>query len=325
MKRISITCLLLSIFLAASAATPVNDRWQQCILQAISEFPDSGGYYTGGRPNADFPVTAWRALNEAYDMQPADSRPQFHPTKATPSFCSIATYAALIRALLLYDDQNKIPRQAWINMKPYVGIVDLLNPNGLSQDDGVGFWGRCNANGPAIAVLVHELKAGTSFTAFRGAKNPKNRESSSESYAADSIWASNPIWDVPIPGDILKIFWDRNASRGSDSGAIIGYDGIKGHDQEAGHSVIFLGYDPDGSLRYWSSNGPTATPRTAGYGIGHAPRTTIQRIVITRILRPEQFARVEKMPPTQTNRYLFDLNGRKHSTTAELKKMCGIK
>lgn len=307
------------------AGEPVNEQWQQCMLQAVSQFPTGGGYYTGSKPNSDFPITAWRALNEAYAMEPADPRPNFNAAKAQPSFCSIATYSALIKALLMWDTKGKIPRQAWINMKPYVGIVDRLNTDGLAQDDGMGFWGRCNANGPAIGTLVHELKAGISYTGYRGALSEQNKETPAERYMTDAEWESDPVWSHALPGDIMKIFWNRNDSRHRDGGAIIGYDGIKSHDQEAGHSVIFLGYDPDGSVRYWSSNGPSKTPKCDGYGIGHCKRNDVQRVVITRILKPQNFDRVKKMPPTHINKYLYDLNGKRHSTTAELKKQCGIR
>ena len=166
MKRTALTFLAVLVLTSAAwAGDKVNEKWQQAVLTAISTFPEHGGYYTGGRPNDLFAKTTWRGLHDAYQMTASDERPQFDPWQAQPSFCSSATYSVLIKALLIWDTRHRIKREAWINMKPRVGIADEFNPEGLGQDDGVGFWGRANANGPGLGVLVHELKAGYSFTA----------------------------------------------------------------------------------------------------------------------------------------------------------------
>ena len=299
----------------------VNEQWQQCILAAIDSFPQNGGYYTGGRPNELFKKTAWKGLHQAYQMTLADLRPVFRQELAQPSFCSSATYAVLIKALLLWDKNRQISREAWLVMKPFVGIVDNLNPKGYFQSDGEGFWGRMNGNGPAIAVLVHEIKAGVNFTAFRGAKTNACKETPTEQYLSDDEWRNHPVWSQAVPGDFMKIFWNRD----DDSGAIIGDNGVKGDLQEHGHSVIFLGIDDEGYVTYWSSNGPGEHPEKMGYGIGRCDKTRIQRVVFSRILNPEKFDNVKKMTPMDVNKYIYDLNGKKHSTTKELKKQTGIK
>ena len=143
---------------SASTDIKVNKEWQQCVLAAIDSFPQNGGYYTGARPNDTFKKTAWKGLHQAYQMTLADPRPNFRQELAQPSFCSSATYAALIKALLLWDTKGVISRQAWLFMKPFVGIVDNMNEKGFYQSDGQGFWGMMNGNGPAVAVLFHQLK-----------------------------------------------------------------------------------------------------------------------------------------------------------------------
>ncbi|MBQ2236094.1 MAG: hypothetical protein II428_05155, partial [Muribaculaceae bacterium] len=170
-----LSCLAVAA-LAAWPGEPVNRKWQRAMLAAIDAFPQGGGYYTGGRPNDLFPRTTMQGLQAAFAMTLRDERPQFDPQLATPSFCSSATYAVLIKALLLWDTRGVISQQAWRNMKPRVGIVDELNPTGLFQDDGMGMWGRANANGPGLGVMVRELRAGYSFTAFRGALNDSVKE-----------------------------------------------------------------------------------------------------------------------------------------------------
>ena len=307
------------------AKEKVNVQWQKTILAAIDSFPQHGGYYTGSQPTATFATTAWQGLDNAFQMHPGDKKPHFDPVLAQPSFCSSATFSVIVKALIMWDSKGAISRQAWINMKPCVGIVGPLNPQGLSQADGQGFWGRANANGPSLGCLVHELGAGFSMTAYRGAKSTKNKETPDEPYMTDEQWLNNPIWSHMVPGDIVKIYWNRNDDRGSDRGAIIGDNGVKGDDQEAGHSVVFTGFDHEGNLTYWSSNGPGREPAKMGYSTAQCNKLKIQRIVVTRILHPERFDRVKHMAPTSIDQYLFDLNGKKHSSTAELKRHCGIK
>lgn len=202
MKR---TLLMLLAVLCMSgsiiAGDKVNERWQQAVLAAIDSFPEYGGYYTGSRPNALFAKTTWRGLHDAYQMRVNDERPRFDPWQAQPSFCSSATYSVLIKALLIWDTGHKIKHEAWVNMKPRVGIADEFNPEGLGQDDGVGFWGRANANGPGLGVLVHELKAGYSFTVYRGAKSERNKETPDERYLTDDEWCALDVWDRAVPGD----------------------------------------------------------------------------------------------------------------------------
>ena len=323
-KKLLLLCFALFPLIHSIASDVVNWEWQRTVIAAIDSFPPRGGYYTGGRPNEVFSKTTWRGLHEAFRMSADDKCPQFDPHLAQPSFCSSATYGLLVKALLMWDKGHKISTQAWRNMKPYLGIKDELNPEGFGQDDGVGFWGRANANGPGLAVLVHELDAGYNFTAFRGAKNDSVKETSDEHYLTDDEWRSHPIWREAVRGDLMKIFWNRNESRGHDGGAIIGDDGVKGHLQEAGHSVIFLGMTTDGRVAYWSSNGPGDNPEYMGYSVATCDPTAIQRVVFTRITHPERFDNVRNMAPTDVNQYLFDLNGHRHSTTAELLRAIGV-
>lgn len=324
MKRIILLILSICTLAHLSAGDKYSEKWQNAILEAIKTFPERGGYYTGGRPNDMFSKTTMRGLHDAYKMGKSDNRPEFDPMEARPSFCSSATYAVLIKALLLWDTDGVIKREAWVNMKPYVGIVDELNPEGIGQDDGVGFWGRANANGPGLGVLVAELGVGYNFTAYRGAKTQRNKETLTEKYMTDAEWCSQDVWQLAKPGDVMKIFWNRNDSRGKDCGAIIGCNDDRTADQEAGHSVIFMGCEGD-TVTYWSSNGPGKNPEALGYSIGRCHKTAIQRVVFSRITRPEKFNNATRITPKSVNQYLYDLNGRKHSTTVELKKQLKIK
>lgn len=331
MKRIFIT---LAVVVMAGAMigvaakdyrSEVNDMWQHTVVAAVDSFPQKGGYYTGRKVTADFPKSAWRGLNESFQMQPSDMKPHIDTERAVPSFCSMATYVALLKALTIWDVNYKICREAWFNLKPYCGVVDMMNPKGYNQEDGEGCWGRANANAAGIAVMVNELKAGFSFAAYRGAKNPKNKETPKERYMSDDEWRADDVWQYAQKGDFMKIFWNRNETSDSDSGAIIGVNGNKDDDQEHGHSVIFMGYNEKGEVLYWSSNGPGKNPKNLGYGIAHCDKTRIQRVVFTRITKPENFNNAKTMVPNKMNKWLNEIAGEKHGTTKELYKSCGIK
>ena len=57
------------------SADTLNAEWQSTILAAIDSFPERGGYYTGGKPNALFANTTWQGLHAAYQMGINDRKP----------------------------------------------------------------------------------------------------------------------------------------------------------------------------------------------------------------------------------------------------------
>ena len=92
------------------------------------------------------------------------------PTFAKPSFCSSATYLVFVSAL------TELCHGGQIQLRP--GVAEKLLVSG--QPDGVGVWGRWNANGPGTARLFAELHLGHNFSSIEEAQ----------------------------PGDFLKIFWN---------------------------------------------------------------------------------------------------------------------
>jgi hypothetical protein len=92
-----------------------------------------------------------------------------HPSVATPSFCSEATYLVFLKTILSLQEQKKF------FLSP--SLLAALMPQ--NQSDGQGFWGCWNANGPGVARLFYALDLGSSFTNIQTAE----------------------------PGDFLKIFW----------------------------------------------------------------------------------------------------------------------
>jgi hypothetical protein len=71
---------------------------------------------------------------------------------------------------------EELDRRGQIHFEP--GVAEKLLVSG--QHDGVGVWGRWNANGPGTARLFEELHLGHNFTSIEQAQ----------------------------PGDFLKIFWN---------------------------------------------------------------------------------------------------------------------
>ena len=302
----------------------VDADWQRAVTAAIDSFPEGGGYYMGRNANAQFRRTAWRAMNEAFGMQPTDSQPRLDVAAATPSFDAMAVYMALLKAIQVWDagnGQQDVPKLSWFSMKPFCGVTDVINNQGYTQTDGEGLWGMAKANGPGIAVIVKELGAGFSFMGYRGAKTKEYREDKKEHYMTDEEWITDPAWAYARKGDFMKIFPNRD---GSDCGAIIGDNGKPGEEQECSINAIFMGYDDDGNVMYWSSNNNETDPAKGGYGVKVCRRTDIQRVVFTRITEPEKFADAKKWRASKVHKWLKELGGKRHGTGKELKKQCGI-
>ncbi|HRQ87915.1 MAG TPA: hypothetical protein PLA50_03910 [Bacteroidia bacterium] len=148
-----------------SAAVPVATLADvnSVILRTIGEFPQGGGYNASRK--------ALDALKGSVAYNAEANRVELRPKDAVPSFCSGATYLALVLAIRDLEEGKRIAMtpDAW---KAYQEI---------GQADGAGIWGRWNANGPGTAKLFAELNCGTNFTSFERA----------------------------MPGDFMKIWWTR--------------------------------------------------------------------------------------------------------------------
>ncbi len=120
-----------------TAAEPAN--FNSKVLAAVRSMP-SGGKYDGSDATKNL-------LHDACVL--TDGRIQVHANKATPSFCSGATYLVLLKAL----DQG----------------TQALLPE-IDQQDGHGIFGRWNSNGPGAAKLVTDLDAGKNFTSWENAQ-----------------------------------------------------------------------------------------------------------------------------------------------------------
>jgi hypothetical protein len=151
--------LILTIVMSAPLLPASSADFNGLVLEQIRKMPDGGGYATTREAHA--------ALNSA--IQPGPDSVAIQPSKAQPSYCSGATYLVFLKTLQAAEKNGMIP--------PLGSIWFALEPK--ASPDGVGIWGRWNANGPGASRLFHELSLGRNFTDYADAK----------------------------AGDFMKIFW----------------------------------------------------------------------------------------------------------------------
>lgn len=272
--------------------------WQQCVRRALGRFPTGGGYHTGRDIPPGFQQTAWTGLDRAVRVRATGAC--VDPRFATPSFCSSATYLLLLKSLELYERTCGItpPRQEWEYLKPYT----VKNRSYPIQTDGVGAWGRANANGPGVAELVHELKIGTNL--YIGTASEY-----------ENPWDRNEIFASVRRFDFMKIFWNDE----------IGKD-------ERGHMVLVLGRSRRcdrfgrraGTIRYWSSNG-SQTDINGGYGIRCVCEDKIHRAVVTRVNRPWNLWNTDVMGPTDVCAPLAEIAADRSMAPDEMRRLVDAK
>lgn len=167
------------------------------ILEAMKKVPSGGGYSVGRR--------AFDHLTAAVALK--DGRLAVEPRKARPSFCSGATYQVFLLAF-----------QAW-NKKHHVELSPALlrQLQVTGQPDGVGVWGRWNANGPGTGRLFRELEIGVNFQDEELAR----------------------------PGDFLKLWWNEHVGQKESGHSVIFVRWALAPDGKTRTGV-----------RFWSSNLP---------------------------------------------------------------------
>jgi hypothetical protein len=139
-----------------NSVPPLN----RLVLDSVARMPLGGGYSTSRAAN--------RGLASAVGT--SGGLLSVHPSVATPSYCSEATYLVFLSVLSRLQGEGGLSLRA--------DSIAALRPSG--QPDGTGIWGRWNANGPGTARLFRELGLGPNFTDLAEAR----------------------------PGDFLKIFWN---------------------------------------------------------------------------------------------------------------------
>ena len=118
-------------------------------------------------------MTSGATRNLQSAVQVSGGRLYVKPAAARATYCSGATYLVFLQAI-----QRLLPESRFGER-----LAEALAIRG--QPDGVGVWGRWNANGPGTACLFRELRLGQNFTSFAEAR----------------------------PGDFMKIFWTDAVGR----------------------------------------------------------------------------------------------------------------
>jgi hypothetical protein len=167
MRRVQKT-LIIAGLLCAGATLGVADNSfhsdaNQVILSLLPQMPKQGGYSASDAATAHLQAA----------VRVSSGRLTVTPRIAVPSYCSGATYLIFIQAVERLNGGSPIANP----------LAELLAVKG--QPDGVGVWGRWNANGPGTACLFRELDLGPNFTS----------------------------WNAARPGDFMKIFWNSNVGR----------------------------------------------------------------------------------------------------------------
>jgi hypothetical protein len=167
------------IFLVAAAITPLAADVNRAVLEEVREMPAGGGYSTS--------LQAHAALASAVDVNGAVS---VRPERATPGYCSGATYLVFLKTLRALQERGAIN----LSGATWEALAPRLRPDGKDTlPDGESLWGRWNANGPGTARLFYELGLGRNFTSFSAAH----------------------------PGDFLKIFWTDAVGKNENGHSVI--------------------------------------------------------------------------------------------------------
>jgi len=162
-SQAALLCTVLLPFLCAGPAAGAD--LNSLVLSQIEAMPLGGRYAVNH--------IATLRLQEAANTE--SGKFCVLPDSASPSFCSGATYLVFLKTI------EALHRKGKLELTPSVFSTLLVN----GQPDGVGVWGRWNANGPGTARLFQQTGLGHNFDDFDRAR----------------------------PGDFMKIFWTREVGK----------------------------------------------------------------------------------------------------------------
>lgn len=187
--------ILLLLSLIGSLYAEINFNAQ--LVRQVSKMPLSGGYSVQRE--------AFEGIYKAINLQGEDL--QLEVAKACPSFCSSATYLVFLKTLKYNVTQSKL------KLSPQDIRCLCFN----DEEDGVGFWGRWNANGPGVAKLVADLDLGINFESYQKAQ----------------------------AGDFVKIFWTDEIGK-KERGHLVVFLGMVKDNEGESYVKFWSSNMPDG-------------------------------------------------------------------------------
>lgn len=176
----------------------VQPHLNQLVLDAIKKMPTGGGYATTAKALESLRSTMWVAGDGVLTVD---------ASRATPSFCSGATYLLFLQVIRTLHRKNVLD----LSSTAAEALASVHGP------DGHGIWGRWNANGPGTARLFFELGIGKNFVDFESA----------------------------MPGDFMKIWWTNEIGK-SERGHSVVFLGSETDDQGVESVRFWSSNIPDG-------------------------------------------------------------------------------
>lgn len=173
-------------------------RFNAKVLELLKRMPKGGKYATSAKATANLKAAIERDKK---------GRLKIDPGVATPSFCSSATYLVF---LMMLQSEGALGAS-----ESNAGVIEALLFR--HQDDGVGVWGRWNANGPGTGRLFQETKLGRNF---------------------DDI-------NEAMPGDFLKVWWTDEIGHKERGHSVI-YLGLSRAEDEQPKLKFWSSNIPDG-------------------------------------------------------------------------------
>ena len=168
------------------------------VLDEIKKMPSGGGYATTAKALESLRSAMWVG---------GDGVLAGDVSRATPSFCSGATYLLFLEVIRTLQRKNELE----LSSAAAASLVSIHGP------DGHGIWGRWNANGPGTARLFFELGIGKNFADFESA----------------------------MPGDFMKIWWTSEIGRSERGHSVVFLGSVT--DDQGIESVRFWSSNiPDG-------------------------------------------------------------------------------
>jgi hypothetical protein len=224
-----------------------NDPFNKAILAAARSMPQGLGY------DMKNDVDRIDDMKKAVTMK--NGKLSVEPEKAGKTFCTEGSYMCVMKA---YAD-SKIP------LAPQT-VQDILPQSKKQMPDGVGFWGRWNADGPGPGYVVKELQLGSNFSDLSRAH----------------------------PGDIMTIEWAKNG----DTHSTI-FDSIRMCGKEK--NVCFWAsssYNDDATPLDGRASG-----NNPGFSLRCNPISMTKRFYFSRITHPENINNVDQVMGPKTENY----------------------